>query len=93
LITLEFENNKEVIHFLRTEKSFLFNEIFNEIKIANEHNEDIAVGAHLIVNDTTVVISVERPDWISHLELSLDYFLSEEDYEMCSKIRDLIDTI
>lgn len=93
MITFEFKNNREVINFLKDNKKSLFKSLFVEIQESKKNGHDIAIGANLIVNDMTITIAVEEKDWLSHLTISMDYFLQIEDYEMCANIRDLIDTI
>jgi hypothetical protein len=93
LITLEFKNNREVINFLRDNKKTLFKTLFVEIQESKKNGSDIAIGANLIVKGMVISVAVEKEDWLSHLTISMEYFLQIEDYEMCANIRDLIDII
>ena len=40
-----------------------------------------------------VIISVPKTEWKSGLEKAMDYYIKTEEYEECSKIKDLIDKI
>ena len=93
MIIEEFNNNREAADFLRSNKGLLFEELFLKIQEAIKNGDDIAIAANLIIGDTVTTISVEKKRWPSHLRISLEYFLKAEDYEMCAKIRDLINTI
>lgn len=45
------------------------------------------------VKDTNVLITVGKQEWKSSLDSALQYYVSKEEYEECSKIKDLIDKL
>jgi protein-arginine kinase activator protein McsA len=45
------------------------------------------------VKDTNVLITVAKQEWKSSLDSALQYYVSKEEYEECSKIKDLIDKL
>lgn len=93
MIIEEFNNNQEAADFLKSNKGLLFKELYAKIQEAVKNGEDTATAANLIIGDMFITISVEKKRWSHHLTISLDYFLKAEDYEMCAKIRDLMNTI
>ena len=40
-----------------------------------------------------IIINVSKKEWKSGLEKAIEYYVEEEEYEQCSKIRDLIGKI
>ena len=93
MLNIGFDNDEEAAEFLRTSKSFIFHKTIKGIEEAIENDTDIVSVANLIVKDRVIVLRVEKPKWVEHLLLALEYFESVEDYEMCGKVKDLIDTI
>jgi hypothetical protein len=89
-INLEFENYRSVIDFIQNEKSLLFTETFNEIKKSIKNDDEMANVANLIVNDEVIVINIDKKDWPLHLNYSIEYFESVEDYETCIEISNVV---
>lgn len=92
-INLEFDDYFEVVFFLKNNKELLFTETLKHIKESIENNENVAVVANLLVQDTVIIIQVDKTDWVQHLEISIKYFESIEDYETCVEIKELIKII
>ena len=40
-----------------------------------------------------VVINIPKSEWKGGLEKAIEYYVEEEEYEQCSKIRDLIEKL
>jgi|TARA_R110000796_G_scaffold124713_3_gene239212 protein-arginine kinase activator protein McsA len=40
-----------------------------------------------------IIINVSKKEWKSGLEKAIEYYVEEEEYEQCSKIRDLIEKL
>lgn len=89
-INLKFESYEDIINFIKNEKDLLFTEILKEIKKSIKDNKEIAKVANLIYNDTIIEINVDKVDWLEHLNVSIRYFESIEDYETCIEIKDLL---
>lgn len=89
-INLKFESYEDIINFIKNEKDLLFTEILKEIKKSIKDNKEIAKAANLIYNDTIIEINVDKVDWLEHLNVSIRYFESIEDYETCIEIKDLL---
>jgi len=90
-LTIEFKNYEELITFLYREKALLFLVAYKVIQKSVDNHDDVAVVANLLVNDSVYTIKIERDDFNKHLNKSLSYFETIEDYETCQKIKDLID--
>ena len=45
------------------------------------------------VKNSNIYITVSKKDWKSSLDSALQYYIKEEEYEKCSKIKDLIDKL
>jgi hypothetical protein len=92
-INLEFDSYEDVVAFLFNQKKMLFIETFNEIKECIKNGSDVANAANFYINETSVIINVEKQDWSTHLETSLVFFENIEDYEICIEIKELLNTL
>ena len=45
------------------------------------------------IKNHNVMISVPKTEWKSGLEKAIDYYIETEEYEECSKIKDLINKL
>ena len=45
------------------------------------------------VKNSNLYITVEKRDWKSSLDSALQFYINKEEYEECSKIKDLIDKL
>jgi hypothetical protein len=45
------------------------------------------------INDTNCYIEIHKTQWIQALETCLVWYVEDEDYEMCTHIKDMIQTI
>ena len=45
------------------------------------------------VKNSGVFITVEKPEWKKSLDSALQFYINKEEYEQCSKIKDLIDKL
>ena len=45
------------------------------------------------VKNSDIYITVEKPKWKKSLDSALQYYIDIEEYEECSKIKDLIDKL
>ena len=45
------------------------------------------------VKNSGVFITVEKPEWRESLDSALQYYIDTEEYEECSKIKNLIDKL
>ena len=45
------------------------------------------------VKNSNLYITVEKPEWKKSLDSALQYYISKEEYEQCSKIKNLIDKL
>jgi hypothetical protein len=92
-INLEFDDYSDVVFFLKTNKGLLFSKTLDGIKESIKNNENVAVIANLLIKNTVLTIRLDREDWLTHLEISIKYFESIEDYETCIEIKELTKVI
>ena len=45
------------------------------------------------VKNSNIFITVEKPEWKGSLDSALQYYINTEEYEECSKIKDLINKL
>ena len=45
------------------------------------------------IKNSNTYVTVERKDWKSSLDSALEYYIGTEEYEECSKIKNLIDKL
>ena len=45
------------------------------------------------VKNSNTYITIEKPEWKKSLDSALEYYISIEEYEECSKIKNLIDKL
>ena len=45
------------------------------------------------VKNSNVLITVEKPEWKKSLDSALEYYIDIEEYEECSRIKNLIDKL
>ena len=45
------------------------------------------------VKNSDIFITVEKPEWKNSLDSALQYYIDTEEYEECSKIKNLIDKL
>ena len=45
------------------------------------------------VKNSNLYITVEKPEWKKSLDSALQFYINKEEYEECSKIKDLIDKL
>jgi hypothetical protein len=73
-------------------KTFSYNKGIEEF-INIKSDDEIAVVANLLVNESVFTIQIIREDWYTHLNTSLTYFEGLEDYETCQNIKELLDCL
>ena len=45
------------------------------------------------IKHTDIILSVPKSEWKGGLEKALEYYIEGEEYEQCSKVRDLINKL
>lgn len=45
------------------------------------------------IKNSNIFITVEKQEWKNSLDSALEYYISTEEYEECSKIKNLIDKL
>ena len=82
-----FEYNEE----LKSKKHQVYKSLIEGVSDAIKTNkEEIKLCE---VKNTNIYITVEKPEWKDSLDSALQYYVNKEEYEQCSKIKDLIDKL
>ena len=82
-----FEFNEE----LNTKKPQVYKSLIDGVTEAIKTNKEIVKLCE--VKNTNIFITVEKPEWKDSLDSALQYYVNKEEYEKCSKIKDLIDKL
>lgn len=61
------------------------------VRLAFDHNKKFATVFE--INDSNCYIELPRKSWIQALETCLLWYVEDENYEMCTKIKDLVKEI
>lgn len=93
--SLEFKSRKHFQEFLEEEKEQMYTTIWKSIDEAHAMGRREAYVAEIYLEEESVYIDMtsEKHEWKGSLSLALDYFSSEEKYEICAEIKALIDSI
>ena len=82
-----FEYNEE----LSSKKPQVYKSLVEGVSKAIKNNkEEIKLCE---VKNTNTYITVEKPEWKKSLDSALQFYIDTEEYEQCSKIKDLIDKL
>ena len=82
-----FDYNEE----LKSKKHQVYKSLIEGVSDAIKTNkEEIKLCE---VKNTNIYITVEKPEWKDSLDSALQYYVNKEEYEQCSKIKDLIDKL
>ena len=82
-----FEYNEE----LGSKKTQVYKSLIEGVSEAIKNNKkEIKL---VEVKNTNVYITVEKPNWKSSLDSALQFYENTEEYEECSKIKNLIDKL
>ena len=82
-----FEFNEE----LNTKKPQVYKSLIDGVTEAIKTNKEIVKLCE--VKNTNIFITVEKPKWKDSLDSALQYYVNKEEYEKCSKIKNLIDKL
>ena len=82
-----FEFNEE----LSSKKPQVYKSLIDGVTEAIKTNKEIVKLCE--VKNTNIFITVEKPEWKNSLDSALQYYVNKEEYEKCSKIKNLIDKL
>ena len=90
-----FETVKKFDDFVQDEKLWMYDRIYKSIKKAIESGNDIAHVAKIKIEDVnaTILVDSDKIEWLYILNIVLNGYESEEMYEKCIQVRDLIELI
>jgi len=69
-------------------KKLIKSQLSECIKFAFEANKQYA--SIFEINDSTYYIEIHKKNWVQALETCMLWYVEDEDYETCTKIKDLI---
>ena len=82
-----FEFNEE----LKSKKHQVYKSLIDGVTEAIKTNKETVKLCE--VKNTNIFITVEKPEWKDSLDSALQYYVNTEEYEECSKIKNLIDKL
>ena len=82
-----FEFNEE----LKSKKHQVYKSLIDGVTEAIETNKKEIKLCE--VKNSGMLITVEKPKWKKSLDSALQFYISKEEYEKCSKIKNLIDKL
>ena len=91
-LILKFNDDVEFRQVMNENAYDIHNRTVKGINTAFDTNskEDVIVA---YLNDDEHVLGVPEDFWEDNLEMSLDYFITIEDYEKCREIKELMDKL
>lgn len=87
-----FESNEKFQLFIQNEKDWMYSRIVEAINVAFNTNNSQAYVMEAKIEDTMSIISINshRDEWVSSLKLAMEWYITQEMYEKCKEIHDLI---
>ena len=82
-----FEYNEE----LKSSKHQVYKSLIDGVSEAIKNNKTEVKLCE--VKNSNIFITVEKQAWKNSLDSALQYYINTEEYERCSKIKDLIEKI
>jgi hypothetical protein len=81
--------------FLKNKKWLIHSLIIDAVKKSYNENLETTIIFRIINTDNDFIMTSElkKEDWINSLDKSMEYYLSVEEYEKCSEIKELIKKI
>lgn len=86
--TIPVFDEDDATEFFEENEEFVYSRILQAVEEGVKAN--LKVINLFELNGTGVHITSQRKDWKSGLQNALDYYLSKEDYEACTFVRELI---
>ena len=80
-------NNEE----LSSKKHQVYKSLIDGVTEAIKANKEVIKLCE--VKNSGIFITVEKPEWKDSLDSALQFYINKEEYEECSKIKDLIDKL
>ena len=88
---LDTDHSPRVARFLKSNGLLIFTQLLENIEEAIEEDEpEILIMVHKNAN---AVVSVGKKDYMEVLEHSMQWFLKNEHYEQCAKIKKIFDNM
>ena len=82
-----FEYNEE----LRSKKFQVYKSLIDGVTEAIKNKKETIKLCE--VKNSNIFITVEKPEWKKSFDSALQYYINTEEYEECSKIKNLIDKL
>ena len=91
----KFDSLAAFQQFVEKEREEIHDFVWKGIKRANDDNRYSACTAefYIMENDVYIDMVADRKDWPDTLSLALKFYEAKENYETCSEIKKLMDTL
>jgi len=90
VINMTFETDEELQQQLAEHTDAIHNNMLYGIDKSFNEDDDITIIAWL---NHEYTVSIPKDQWIESLEFTLKYFITKEEYEKCSEVKQLIDKL
>ena len=76
---------------LNSKKPQVYKSLIEGVSEAIENNADKVKLCE--IKNTNTYVTVEKKDWKSSLDRALNFYINREEYEKCSKIKEIINNL
>jgi hypothetical protein len=96
---LTLRDTEEVIEYTENNPDIIYSQTYDILNHSWKKNKKISMVDLFIITLTDdeemdeIVLTVNSDEWHAALEMALVYFEEVEDYEMCIKVKKLLETI
>jgi hypothetical protein len=90
IINIDFESEIEFRQQMEEHADIIHNNTLYGIDESFNKDEDNVVVAFL---NGDSIMAIPKEEWLSNLDNTLTYFISTEEYEKCTEVKQLIDKL
>lgn len=90
IVNLNFETEIEFQQQMAEHAETIHDNTLYGIDKAFNEEDDVTFIAFL---NGDSMLAISKDDWLENLENTLDYFISTQEYEKCSEVKQLVDKI
>lgn len=83
-----FKSGEDFQTFIDTEQSWMYERIIEAIHDAHSSSKNCAniLEAKIQESDSVIMMKSEKIDWKTTLDLAIEWYVSQENYEKCAEI-------
>ena len=95
MLKIRVDNYEDISIFLRDEKEQFFTAIIDSITMGWKNKLSVVPVAEFTITESESVIdiAIDEDDWSESLHMALYHYETEEEYEKCTELQNLIDEI